>query len=324
MVNYKSASLIEMSLASLKYEPIDEIFIWDNASGPVELAALQRMAAADSRIKVFASPVNLGFGPAVNALSDRSSGNARDIVWILNPDTEFFAGSVQVLKDELVRKSVDIISPLIVCGPMDDPTVWFNGGRCNLQTGLCWHDDYGLQDWTGFKELRTTAFMTGAAPMMTREVWNRVGGFHDGLFLYWEDVEFSLRAADLDLSMGVHPGCTVWHMEGGSGPSSSGHSTVYYFYNARNRIRVCAERVGVWNVAIGPGLRETVLTVLRPLVREKVGRVRKSIAAFQGTFDGLFMRGRLGARRVSGMCAGVPEVTYLDEVEDTLNQGNSS
>lgn len=300
MVNYRSASLIKKALTTLQSEPIDEIFIWDNASGSHEVERLERIAAADARVKVFTSPVNLGFGSGMNAISDRTPHNPGDIIWLLNPDTELFSGSVDVLRDALIKHTADIISPLIVTGIAEEATIWFNGGGVNLRSGRCWHDDYGLKDWTGLNELRPTDFMTGAAPMMKRETWDKVGGFHDELFLYWEDVEFSLRAADLDLSMGVHPGCTLWHLEGGSGPASSGHSVAYYFYNARNRIRICADRAGLWNMVVGPGLRESILTVLRPLVREPDGRFKKSFAALHGTWKGLSKRGGLGPRRLAG------------------------
>lgn len=298
IVNYNSAALIADSLISLKSEPIDEIYIWDNASGSSEVAALKKIASQDPRVRLFASTVNLGFGSAMNAIGDRAVSNPHDIIWLLNPDTQLLAGSVEALKDVLIHGSADIVSPVIVCGRVENPTLWFNGGGIDLGRGLCWHDDYGLANRSGHTEIRTTSFMTGAAPMMTRAVWDKVGGFHDGLFLYWEDVEFSLRASDLNLAMVVHPGCTIWHLEGGSGPSNSGHSTAYYFYNARNRIGVCADRTGKLRVALGPGLRETVLSVLRPLVHEKVGRITKCLAALQGTLAGLSKRRGLGPRRV--------------------------
>lgn len=298
MVNYKSAALVAKSLASLSRVDISEILLWDNASGIEEQSALRALAEQDSRIRLFESQVNLGFGSAMNELADRSSSRPSDLVWILNPDTELLAGSVDVLREALQSQQIDIVSPLIVCGNLDKPVVWYNGGGVDTRTGRCWHDDYAQENWSVQPRVHPTTFVTGAAPMMTKFVWDRIGGFHDGLFLYWEDVEFSLRAADLGIKMGVHGGCVVWHLEGGSGSTVTGHSVVYYFNTARNRVRVCGSRSSSVGVAIGSGLRETVASVLRPILREESGRLVKAFAAFRGTVNGLIGKDRaLGARR---------------------------
>lgn len=324
MVNYKSAALIESSLASLASEQVDHVMIWDNASGDMETAKLEELAGTDSRIELFLSPVNLGFGAAMNAIADRSHARDDDLIWILNPDTKLLSGSTDALKDALFAQEVDIVSPLLVFGDVQNPSLWFSGGGIDVRRGMCWHEDYGSKDLSKYSELRRTDFMTGAAPMMRRRIWDRIGGFHDGLFLYWEDVEFSLRARDLNVSQGVHPGCIVWHLEGGSGPSEEGHSTAYYFYNARNRVRVCSQRAGLLSVVFGSGIRETVMSVLRPLLREKVNRWSKTWAALRGTFKGILTWRGLGPRRIAGLIPFVTSSIGLAEVGAATQEENPS
>jgi GT2 family glycosyltransferase len=292
-----SADLLKESIAAFGDQPIDEILIWDNASGAHEMEKLQQIALADNRVRVFASAENIGFGAAMNALGDVATQHDDDIIWILNPDTRLIQGSVDGLREFLLHGPYDIVSALLVSGETSKPSVWFNGGGIDVKTGRCWHNDYGMEKWRLSPASTRTEFMTGAAPMMTRRVWDKLGGFHEELFLYWEDVELSLRAADLGISMAVFHGCVIWHLEGGSGGSNEGHSIAYHYYNARNRLRVCGARSGKVKVALGPGLRETVAAVLRPLSRERDGKMTKSLAALRGSIAGLFGRGTLGSRR---------------------------
>lgn len=299
MVNYKSADLLTQSIHALAGEPVDEILIWDNSSGADDVAKLHTLANSDSRVRLIESSANIGFGAGINALADRSLDHPDDLIWILNPDTQLFQGSVSALCDQVATGAFDILSPLLVCGDKENPKIWFNGGGIDIRSGRCWHSDYGKTEWGAGDRAQRTEFMTGAAPIMTRKVWDRIGGFHEELFLYWEDVELSLRAADLGLTLGVFGGCVVWHMEGGSGGATSGRSSVYHYYNALNRLRVCSPRSGRLQVGFGRGSRETLASIIRPLIREKDNRVRKSISALKGTVRGMFIYPELEARRLN-------------------------
>lgn len=299
VVNYRSASLVAQSLEALKGQPIDEILVWDNASEEGDLELLQNLASSDRRIKVFRSTENIGFGAGINALADRSDDRPDDVIWILNPDTQLVSGSVAALQAQVVSGEFDVISPLLVCGDIGAPTVWFNGGGIDVRSGRCWHDGYGDRNWEVVDSSHRSQFITGAAPMMTRRVWDLLGGFHEGLFLYWEDVELSLRASELGVTSGVYQGCVVWHLEGGSGDAKLGHSVAYYFYNARNRIHVCGSRSGRLQMVLGAGIRESVVGVVRPLLRERQQRSRKFLAAIRGTVSGLLGVPALGPRRTA-------------------------
>ncbi|MGO4784643.1 glycosyltransferase [Cryobacterium sp. W22_MBD10_FK3] len=301
LVNYKSAELVQRCLISLVGLPVTDIWILDNDSGSFDRDLLEGLAAKDDRITLIESDHNIGFGAGINRLANVSGGAPDDVIWILNPDTELVEGDVQEMLTALAAEEFDVISPLLVTGRSDDRTVWFGGGGIDISRGLCWHDRYG-DHFAGVESgLQSTEFMTGAAPLMTRRTWDLIGGFHEGLFLYWEDVEFSLRATQLGLKLGVAQAVAVWHLEGGSGEGSAGHSETYYYYNAANRIRVCAAMGGRVQILLGLGLRETALWVLRPLFKEQTGRTRKSFAALRGTYAGFRKSQRgLGSRNSEG------------------------
>ena len=65
------------------------------------------------------------------------------------------------------------------------------------------------------------SFVTGAAMMMHISTFELIGGFREDLFLYWEDVDLSLRAGRAGVRMELVPDARVWHAEGGSAESRS-------------------------------------------------------------------------------------------------------
>jgi GT2 family glycosyltransferase len=57
---------------------------------------------------------------------------------------------------------------------------------------------------------------TGAATMVGRECLDKVGGFDESFFLYSEETEFELRAADHGFRLAFAPDATVIHLGGAS------------------------------------------------------------------------------------------------------------
>jgi N-acetylglucosaminyl-diphospho-decaprenol L-rhamnosyltransferase len=52
--------------------------------------------------------------------------------------------------------------------------------------------------------------------MTRRDVFNRVGGFDEGFFLYWEDADYCSRVADAGFRRVYLPSVTVRHEAGRS------------------------------------------------------------------------------------------------------------
>lgn len=56
--------------------------------------------------------------------------------------------------------------------------------------------------------------------MMTAELWNRVGGFDENIFMYYEDADMALRCRKLGARFFISDRSAITHLGGGSAKSS--------------------------------------------------------------------------------------------------------
>jgi hypothetical protein len=123
--------------------------------------------------------------------------------------------------------------------------------------------------------------------MCTAGTLTALGGFREDLFMYWEDVDLSLRASADGRPLITCSGAVVWHLEGGSSGEGSGRSALYYRYTARNRIVVSAPCTSAVRILLGPGAAVSARSLAAPLLRERHRRVAKTMAAGRGMLEGL-------------------------------------
>lgn len=91
-------------------------------------------------------------------------------------------------------------------------------------------------------------WVSGACLITTAAVLERVGGFDEGYFMYWEDADWCRRAADFGLRVLYEPALEVHHDQGSSSRSRRA-ATVLAFHRsalrywrlhiARSRLSVC-------------------------------------------------------------------------------------
>lgn len=282
VVNYHSSDFVRQCVRNVDGSWCGQVIFVDNSTSEDEARALSEITVPVPTSTIV-EITNVGFGTAANHGIDAAlAENPDDPVWLVNPDMTFEASTPRSLLDRLSLGVDDLISPAIVTGESTDLRVWFAGGTADLRTGQVVHDDYlGSYSDTPLELPRPTTFMCGAAPVFTPVAWAHLGGFRDDLFLYWEDVELSLRAQDLGLTMTIVGGSPVWHAVGGTG-DGDGQSELFYYYSARNRVRVMALR-GQTRLLFTPVvLLQLVKFSLRPLRREAHGSVRKFLRTLTG------------------------------------------
>jgi len=176
------------------------LFILDNGSGIEEEA---RLRSLDGRATVLVSTVNLGFARAVNRLA--SLGRAPWVL-LMNPDLEPVPG---------------IFEQMILSLP-DDPRVGIRGG-ISLGDGprthgafphlfepvSRWMDRLCVRTGTGDEDgARPGApfpadWVSGCFMLVRRELLESLGGFDEGYFMQYEDVDFCYRAAQRGFSAEV-------------------------------------------------------------------------------------------------------------------------
>ena len=192
IVNYRSAAYTTKCVESLVEEPISSITIVDNDSGDMDRTQIEDIVREVPNARAIFQSHNSGFGAGANrGVESLEGASEHDLVWILNPDTLVSRGAARTLAENAKRGS-RIVSPQITTGSAGD-RVWFAGGDVDPARGHVSHWGYG-QEVRETDRIFECTFITGAAPMMTIETWRELGGFREDLFLYWEDVDMSLRA----------------------------------------------------------------------------------------------------------------------------------
>lgn len=186
--------------------------------------APQAVAAALPGVEV-AAVSNLGFSASNNA--GAALGSAPWLLF-LNPDAVLTPGALRSLW-EYARDNpgVGVVGPKVM-----NP----DGSRQANQSGrypslaqvaglrawrvgqkLAGNDTMSPADWSSPKSVD---WLTGACMLVRRDVFERIGGFDEGFFLYYEDVDLCHRVHDAGYDVVALPEAEVVHHLGQSGVSS--------------------------------------------------------------------------------------------------------
>lgn len=158
-------------------------------------------------VSVHTNAVPQGFGENHNRAFARSSGQ---YFCVMNPDIrlddEVFAALVACLQDA----KVGVAAPVVVGvnGAIEDSARHFPTPLKILCKALggCQGSDYSVLDKPVFPEWVAGMFM-----LFRREVFERLGGFDERYFLYYEDVDLCARLRLQGYAVAVCPAVRVVH-----------------------------------------------------------------------------------------------------------------
>jgi len=298
VVNFRSSHHVAKLLASLSQEQLAGITVWDNYSGEQEVLDIRAVCHGQSGVELIESPSNIGFGAAVNQAVERLRARCSiDWVWILNPDLVIAPGSLDILIRAADFYHCAIVSPLILNAR--DDTIWYSGGRLDKRRGRSIHSRMGQhfsdQDLVPFDYVD---FVSGAAPLVKLDEWERVGGFDEHLFLYCEDAELSMRLSAAGMNQGVARAALARHAEGGSSGGGAAKSPTFYYYVQRNRLLVYPKQQHKLRFLLGAGFEETLRLYFNALRHVDSNTCARLLACTSGLVDGI--RGRSGERQWAG------------------------
>jgi hypothetical protein len=181
---------------------------------------------ADVVLQMIFSHENLGFTGG-NNLGIKSA--TAPVLLLLNSDTIVKPGCLKTSLDYLsVHPEAGILGPKLL-----DPdgtrqlscrrfpsfsTALFN--RYSLMTRLFpdnpWSRAYLMSDPSEANEPRVVDWVSGAAMFVTRPALNSIGMLDENFFMYAEDVDFCLRANQLDFEVHYLPEAEIIHLIGSS------------------------------------------------------------------------------------------------------------
>ena len=222
LVTYNSEIYIEKCIQSLKnqtYTSID-ILVVDNASTDNTVKIIRDKY---KEIKIIECEYNTGFAKGNNLGLEYAIKKKYDYTLIINEDVVVDKNLVQNLlkyANETTVVAPDIYSDLVL------ENLWYSNGYMDFEKGIAANVTY-RNDTTLVNDV---SFISGCCELVHTDIWKKIGGFSEEYFLYYEDVDLSMKMILNHISMRCTHETWVWHRI-----KSSGRKPYYYYYMARNR-----------------------------------------------------------------------------------------
>ena len=230
ILNWNARNYLEKSLTSLVCAPqhLDfEVLVVDNASEDDSAAMVREKFPGVALIE---NQENTGFGAGNNLAAPKTSGR---YILFLNPDTVVMEGALAAMVAYAdANPDIGILGPKLLNG---DGSLQYSCRRFpNLATGFFrntplgrllpknrFASDYLMKDFDHAAPLDVD-WVSGAALMLRRELFNQIGAFDEDFFMYCEDVDICLRAGKAQMPNGKNwrvtyfPDSVIYHLIGKS------------------------------------------------------------------------------------------------------------
>lgn len=278
-VAFRSNVVLEKLLASLanaSSEPLSVVVV-DNFPGDDESASpiAHRFSAT-----YVAMPENPGYGAAINA-GQNFLPDSVEWVLICNPDLELAPGSIDALLSTAETDArIAAVGPAIL---NVDGSVYPSARRVpSLRTGIGhalfanvwtsnpWTRAY-KQDATDVLERRDTGWLSGACLLVRRAAFVGIGGFDEGYFMYFEDVDLGYRLGKSGWRNVFEPSARAIHIGGHSTAGSSVQMVRAHHTSARQFVNRKYSGWQWWPVraALGAGLSVRSRVQVRALKKSR-------------------------------------------------------
>ncbi|MFE1646139.1 glycosyltransferase family 2 protein [Microbacterium sp. P01] len=244
VVSYGSAGLVEANVSQLATEwPELQILVVDCFSS-VEERERVRDACGRRGWTAILLDDNAGFGGGVNRGAAVARDRGASVLLVLNPDAILPAPDARALVAAAAAQPMGLIAPLI---RRPDGSLWTEGTDLYLDNGTM----AGVRHRHRHVGRPRMMWVSGACFAVSGSLWDRVGGFDDEYFLYWEDVDLSRKVLEVGGQVSVLSEAVAVHDEGGTHDDRAAgraKSETFYYYNIRNRLLFARMRLGADDV----------------------------------------------------------------------------
>ena len=216
-VTYNSHSLIPEYFKSLeKYllsKISSEVIIVDNASRDKSVSLLEKLAIQNKNLTIFRNPENRGFSRANNQGAKIAKGK---YLLFLNPDTRLRDSSLVKLVGRLERdKTIGLIAPKLLNND-GKPQVSVYRPQTLKNAFLEFFLAKNTYSPHAPKEESSVHAVMGAAVLIRKSLFERLGGWNEKYFMYFEDLDLCRRIKKINKKVIYAPSATVVHQLGSS------------------------------------------------------------------------------------------------------------
>jgi N-acetylglucosaminyl-diphospho-decaprenol L-rhamnosyltransferase len=256
--------LIDSLRRELGHDP--QIVVVDSGSSD-DSAALARAAGAE----VVELGANAGFGSANNIGVGRARG---EVTALLNPDIELLDAGLAGLVELAARRRAVFVPRLVGQDGTVEKSVHPVPGRLAafgfalLGPALPRRPRLRAEPWRSTRP-RVVGWAVGAALVAQTELLRSLGPFDPEAFLFYEDLDLCLRAADRGIPTILHPEVVLRHR--GAHATAPAFGGEPYELLARRRREVVGTRLGRRRLALDDAAQALTFST-RSLARLIIGR----------------------------------------------------
>lgn len=224
-VAYNSSAALAPFLESIESSETEHVrvVIADNDSNDRDAT---RLLAESHGAELLELPDNRGYGGAINA-AVATLPPVVEYVLISNPDVLVHDHAISILLERLADDpEVAAVGPRVL---NEDGTTYPSARRLpSLRTGIghalfagLWPSNPWTRSYRSERQAtdteRSVGWLSGSCLMVRRSVFEKIGGFDEGYFMYFEDVDLGYRLSKEGLTRLFIPSAVVVH--------SGAHST---------------------------------------------------------------------------------------------------
>jgi len=214
IINHNEKNVLKDCLKSLKKvktEGIDHhMLLIDNASTDGSVRYIKRKYP---EIKLRIKHQNVGFAGGVNLGLQIALKHKAKYVLLLNNDTIVPSNLLEKLVEYAEKNEKSgILSPVIIY-PGRQKRIWFQEGEIDPLSFTTKHVGLGERINRRVKKPFKTQFVPGCAMFIKCKIMEKIGLFDERFFLYYEDVDYCLRAKKAGFECMVIPEVKVIHRQ---------------------------------------------------------------------------------------------------------------
>lgn len=202
VLNWKdTARTVRCVRALLAAKQITQILVVDNeSSGELSIEIAEMEVGNTKKIVIIELAENRGFAAGVNRALERALADGWECILVINNDATIDASSVRLLQEAMRDDpGVGLVAPRILNADGSEESA---GGFLNPWTGTTSHTA---------RRGRKFDFITWACVVARADAVRDVGLLSEEFFMYWEDVDISLRLLAAGWGLSICTDATVVH-----------------------------------------------------------------------------------------------------------------
>lgn len=195
----KLVKAVNLVKTILKKNKNVNLIIVDNASKDDSIKKIRKIIHS---LRLFQNKTNLGFAKAANQGVRFAIKHEAERILLINQDAFIKNKDFWVL----VENQNNIVSPIIKF-KRNSRFVYDLGGKLDWRIVRPYH----LEKLIKPNEISDIDYVSGCCMLIDTLVFKKIGYFDENFFLYFEDVDFCLRASKAGLYVGVEQNAIVLH-----------------------------------------------------------------------------------------------------------------